>query len=369
MKILADQYLFKLHELIPDGTELTLFDPAAGFPGHAPQFDCLLIRTVTKINPQTLPEAGNLKFIGTATAGFDHIDTVHLDKLDIRYGRSAGCNARAVAEYVITCLFRWLTTREADLSRQKVGVVGCGHTGGAVIGLLKKLNIGYVPYDPPKAEADQSFHSASLEELLTCTILTFHTPLTSGGSHPTRHMCNSKWLKHPFDLIINAARGGVLNETDLIKAFQKGITEDFILDVWEGEPLFSNTMAENAFIATPHIAGYSHEAKFRASRIIVDEMCAIFNLDPKPHITHDRFDPSNAVLGHSASFSDFMWHNNQIEHYDSELRKLIGLPDKAKAEGFANLRTETTTRFEYQTILEAMDTGDPIPDEFMVFGE
>jgi erythronate-4-phosphate dehydrogenase len=369
MKILADRYLYKLDELIPDGAELTFYDPSKGFPNHAVQFDVLLVRTVTKINPNTLPEAGNLKFIGTATAGSDHIDTSHLKNLGIRFGRSAGCNARAVAEYVITCLFQWADTREADLNQKKVGVVGCGHTGGAVIELFEKLDIEYVAYDPPKAETDSAFQSANLNDLLSCNILTFHTPLTSKGSHPTRHMCNNEWFKHPFDLIINAARGGVLNEADLIRAFHKGIVGDFIIDVWENEPLFSNSIAENSFIATPHIAGYSREAKFRASQMVIEEMCTVLNMEPKTALNSAPFDPENAYLEASVSFSEFMWQNNQIELYDSELRQLIGLPDDEKSEKFASLRAETPTRYEYQTILKFLDTDAPIPDEFRVFNE
>ena len=369
MKILADQHLFKLDKLIPESAELTLFDPATGFPAYAAQFDALIIRTVTIINSQTLPVAGNLKFIGTATAGSDHIDAGHLENLGIRFGRSAGCNARAVAEYVITCMFRWADIRETDLWQKKVGVVGCGHTGGAVIDLLEKLYINYVAYDPPRAEADQAFQSAKLDDLLSRNILTFHTPLTSKGNHPTRHMCNSEWFNQPFDLIVNAARGGVLNETDLISAFHNGIVGDFIIDVWENEPLFSNSIAENAFISTPHIAGYSREAKFRASQMVIREMCSAFNIEPKSADSPDQFDPEDMVLDNSDSFSKFMWQNNQIELYDSELRKLIGLPDNPKAEDFATLRTEIPTRFEYQTILKSLDTVNQVPNAFRIFGE
>lgn len=369
MNIIADQYLYRLKELIPEGAILTTFDPKDGFPGNALDFDALLIRTVTKINADTLPVAGNLKFIGTATAGFDHMDRDHLKRLDIAFGRAAGCNARAVAEYVITCLYRWADKREADLLQKKVGIVGCGHTGGAVMELLEKLSISYLPYDPPKNEIEPAFQTASLDELLQCDILTFHTPLTAKGTHPTFHMCNARWLKHKFDLIINTARGGVVHEADLLDLYHNDLVGDFIMDVWENEPVFSNRVAENAFIATPHIAGYSREAKLRASQMVVDEMCRFFNLQPKSITVADAPDRNNLMRDEDLSFSDFMWNINQIDLYDTETRKLIGMPDELKGDGFATLRAETPTRFEYRTILESLQTDDPIPDEFKIFGE
>jgi erythronate-4-phosphate dehydrogenase len=369
MNIIADQYLYKLKELIPEGVNLTTFDPKDGFPGNAHYFDALLIRTVTKINADTLPIAGNLTFIGTATAGFDHMDRDHLKSLGITFGRAAGCNARAVAEYVITCLYRWADNREADLHQKKVGIVGCGHTGGAVMNLLEKLSISYLPYDPPKNEIEPTFQTARLDDLLQCDILTFHTPLTAKGTHPTFHMCDALWLNHKFDLIINTARGGVVQETDLLNLYHNDLVGDYILDVWETEPVFSNRVAENAFIATPHIAGYSREAKLRASQMVAEEMCRFFNLQPKSiNATHTP--PRNMLMkDEDLSFSDFMWNNNQIDLYDTETRKLIGMPDKLKGEGFATLRAETPTRFEYRTILKSLETDDPIPDEFKIFGE
>lgn len=367
MNVIADQYLYKLAELIPGTVELSTFDPNDGHPDHAVEFDALLVRTVTKINAKTLPSAGNLKFIGTATAGFDHMDTDHLKQLGITFGRAAGCNARAVAEYVITCLYHWADEKKTDLHQKKVGVVGCGHTGGALIELLKKLNISFEAYDPPKAESESDFKSASHKQLLECDILSFHTPLTTKGNNATYHMCDKTWLSHKFDLIINAARGGVVHEAELLKSYRNNLAGDYILDVWENEPFFSDEVAENAFIATPHIAGYSREAKFRASKMIVEKMCRFFDLQPKPN-TEEKKTPCNKVITDKfTSFSDFLWKNNQVQLYHDELRKLIGLPADVKENRFATLRAETSTRFEYRSILEELYGNEPVPDMFEVF--
>ncbi|MFO8127601.1 NAD(P)-dependent oxidoreductase, partial [Yoonia sp.] len=205
MKVLADKYLYKLRELIPADADLELYDPDDGFPENAKRYDALLIRTVTKINEQTLPEPGKLAFIGSATAGFDHVDVNYLNEMGVTFARSEGCNANAVAEYVITALYKWAAERGVDLSSNKVGIVGCGNTGGRVAGYLKKLGVQTVLYDPPKAKIDDDFESSSEKELLECDILTFHTPLTNSNSYPTEHMCSEEWLKHGFSLIVNTA--------------------------------------------------------------------------------------------------------------------------------------------------------------------
>src|SRR5690625_7085896 len=101
----------------------------------------MLIRTVTPIHPDTLPAAGNLKFIGTATAGYDHVDIAHLKSLGIHFSRSAGCNSNAVAEYIITALHHWAEVAEENLQEKKIGIAGMGYTGSGVARYLEKLGI------------------------------------------------------------------------------------------------------------------------------------------------------------------------------------------------------------------------------------
>lgn len=366
MNVLADQHLYKIRELIPQGVEVSLFDPENGLPGETPGFDALLIRTVTKINPQTLPRAGNLKFIGTATAGTDHLDTEHIEQLGIRWANSKGCNAQAVAEYVVTGLYKWAKEKHEDAVQKKIGIVGCGAAGGSVLKLLQKLGCQTVAYDPPKAGREPEFHSAPLDELLSCDVLTFHTPLTRDGTYPTFHLCDNTWLARGFDLIINSARGGVVKETDLVGALNSGQVRDFILDVWEGEPVFSDGMARNAFIATPHIAGYSREAKWRASEMIVQQMCEFFGI-PAPSVeSPGQYDPGD-LISKDLSFAGFLWKNHKIDLYDRELRKLIGLENHRKSAGFAKLRSETETRFEFGTIIRSIGGNIAIPQECSVF--
>src|SRR5690625_6254922 len=94
-------------------------------------------------------------------------------------------------------------------------------------------------------------------------------------------MGSSEWWEEGFDLILNAARGGVVDEQALLDARRRGRVGDYILDVWEGEPEFWDEIAAEAFIATPHIAGYSKQAKWLASKLVADQMCEFFGLEKR----------------------------------------------------------------------------------------
>jgi erythronate-4-phosphate dehydrogenase len=353
LRILADKHLYNIREMLPPEAKLTLYEPNAGLPDDATGYDALLIRTVTKINQETLPYPGKLSFIGTATAGVDHIDLNHLKKLGIRYAHSPGCNARAVGEYVLTGILRWSGLRDQSLVPFRVGIVGCGNTGSSVMELLTAFDIEYSAYDPPKQETDPNFVSASEEELLSCDILTLHTPLTHTGPYPTFHLLSKTWLNHPFRLIINASRGGVLDEQTLQEAMHRGTVRDCILDVWENEPVFSDEMADMAMIATPHIAGYSKEAKTTASRMIAEQLCEHFDLESPRFKGPEPQDQTLPDVPKNLSLSEFLWEINQTDLYDRKLRNLIGKPDTVKAKGFSHLRTSISTRYEYASLISA----------------
>lgn len=367
LRIAADQYLQNAEDLLPQGVELFRFDPSDGLPDNVTNYDALLIRTVTPINSLTLPKRGNLKFIGTATAGTDHVNRDYLEELGVEFSHSEGCNAKAVGEYVITVLYKWAEKMQIAIGDKTVGVVGCGHTGSAVIHLLKKLNIDSVAYDPPKEVRDQSFRSASVAELMRADILTFHTPLTSSGSYPTKYLCSRKWLQNGFDLIINASRGGVVNEHALFDQFNEGGVGNYILDVWEDEPFFEDKIAKYAFLATPHIAGYSVESKFRATEIVLTQLLNSFGLKPGQNANPKPYAPTGLAYSDSFSFSEFMWRNNQIYYYNTELQKLIGLPEKQKSLAFADLRSKTTLRHEYSAMLKSNGVKNKAPREFSIF--
>lgn len=344
----ADQNLYKIKELIPPQAELSLYDPSEGIP-NVSQADAMLLRTVTHLTAETFPDPpSKLKFIGTGSSGTDHLDNEHLEQKGITLASSNGCNARAVAEYVITAMLLWRESRQPNQTFGKVGVIGVGKAGSAVVDLLSGFGIDCVLYDPPRQERDPDFDSASLEEVLNCDILTFHIPLSRKGPHATHHWLDEEKLAgRSYKLIINAARGGVIDELDLMKFYVEGKIGDYILDVWEKEPDFNTEVAKHAFIATPHIAGYSEQAKVNATKMICDQLADFFDLSSGSadyeiperieDLAHIQYDLTKLIT-----------RLNPILGYDKALRDLSDRPDKGVL--FRNLRNEWPLRYEYASL-------------------
>lgn len=375
MRILADRYLFRIAEELPNSFQVDLFDPASGFPQDAVEYDALLVRTVTPLNARTLPRAGNLKFVATGTAGTDHVDSEYLKELGIHFVNAQGCNANAVAEYVFTLILWWSEERQLDLSRKKVGIVGCGNTGGRVAGYLAGAGIESVLYDPPKAEREPEFTSSSVDELLKCDLITFHTPLTEGGSDPTLNLCGNEWLSAGWELLINTSRGGVVNEEELIRAQKRGDVKDMVTDVWTGEPRFSTELLHSSLIATPHIAGYSSEAKWMASKMVADQLAQSFGEQ-----THDSgWNPAEMVSDSQKErlewvrqygtlrAGELLWKLSSIEEYDRKLRSISQLDEKERAQEFALLRSGMPLRSEFRTLFQLMSEEGPLPEIARLF--
>ena len=345
IKVLADQNLYKLPAFLPPEVELSFYDPQEKFP-DLDGYDALLIRTITKLTEHNFPELpSSLKFVGTGSSGSDHVDIDYLKLNDIEFCDAKGCNAQAVAEYVLTSLLLWSNEKGINLEKLTFGVIGAGKTGTAVSKLFKKFSLSYCFYDPLREETDSNFTSCSLEELLECDVLTFHVPLTKSGEYPTFHWLDEQKLRHnKFELIINASRGGVVKESTLIKALDSGAIGDSVVDVWEGEPNFDPELAKRAFIATPHIAGYSEQAKLNASKMISKQLCHFFGLDV-PAIDH-LYERKNIELAHlTYSLSQLLGRLHPIKEYDAVLRDLMNREDKAIL--FSKLRTDRPYRFEY----------------------
>ncbi|MFH5883078.1 4-phosphoerythronate dehydrogenase [Halalkalibaculum sp. DA3122] len=351
LTVFADQHLFKAREIVPDEIDLRFYDPEKGLPAPLDEVDALLIRTVTGINAGTLGEPPpTLKFVGTGSAGTDHVDTDFLAAHGIRFAHSAGCNARSVAEYVVTSLIIWSDRNNIDLEQEIIGIVGVGHVGTVLQQMCDDLGWQHILFDPPRAEREKAFKSAELVELLEASILTFHTPLHDHGVHSTYHWLNHEYLAdHRFKLVINTSRGGVVDEQALLRAISSGTVDDMIIDVWENEPNFDNEVAENAFIATPHIAGYSVQAKYRATKMVVDQMIEHFSLDlPVNKLTNSKeavcFEGQDIE---TLSLAQVLQQVHPVQQYADALNKLVGLAIDLKKKRFNRLRTSMPFRNEY----------------------
>ena len=363
INVVADKYLFELEDMAPDEVNLRLYDPENGLPEDLSGTHALLIRTVTPINAQTigrLPDS--LSFIGTGSAGTDHVNVELLKEKDIAFANAAGCNARSVAEYVCTALLIWADEKEVSLTEKKVGIVGVGHVGSELNQMLQKLGITTICHDPPRALRDAGFQSASKSEVLDADILTLHTPLITSGKYPTYHWLNEEKLSNrQFDMVLNTARGGVVDEQALLKAQSEGNVGDFVIDVWENEPNFNDAVAKAAFLFTPHIAGYSIQAKQRATYMILEAMCKHFSISlKKPSFAQNNTKIEAQPLDFtSLSLSDILKTLHPITQYQKELSKVVGKQESIKKNTFNKIRATFPLRSEY-----AYMNFPPLPNKY-----
>jgi len=349
INVLADRHLVNIRSYLPENINLQLFDPDAGLPPEINRANGLLVRTVIPINKKTLsPVPENLSFVGSASAGFDHVDLDYLQQHNIQFGHSPGCNARSVAEYVATALLLWANERDKNLNALSVGIIGVGNVGTQVAQILNELAIPHVTYDPPREHRDPGFESAKIDKVLNCDILTFHTPLTMKTEYATYHWLNANRLENQvFHLIINSSRGGVLHEQAVLQAKKEGRIRDLVIDVWEDEPEFHLDTAWEAFLKTPHIAGYSVQAKNNASRIVANNMLEHFGLEQP---TTDPTGPPRIFEGPAGAFdslSELLTELHPIRKYEKRLIEIIEEHPSDRGPKFNELRATYPLRQEF----------------------
>jgi erythronate-4-phosphate dehydrogenase len=184
-----------------------------------------------------------------------------------------------VAQYVFGSIAQIIGRK--SLAGLTLGVVGVGHVGSIVERWGRQLGLNLLLCDPPRAAAEGSDAFVDIAEIAEkCDIITFHTPLTKDGDHPTYHILNEELLNRMKrqPLVINSARGGVVDTPALIRAIDNGTVRAVAIDCWEGEPAISLQLLERAVVATPHIAGYSREGKIRATAMAVEAFTCHFKL-------------------------------------------------------------------------------------------
>lgn len=252
-------------------------------PADVKDADALIVRTRTHCCRELL-EGSAVKFIVTATIGYDHLDTAYLDSAGIEWTNCPGCNASSVAQYVRSSLL--LLARAGVLSLDpscKVGIVGVGHVGTLVADVCRSLGCSVLLCDPPRAaRGEQGFVPMSDIEA-QCDVVTFHVPLTRDGSCPTFHLGDAAFFARlrRKPVVFNTSRGAVVDNEAWVSALDTGQIRAAVVDTWEHEPDVSRALLQRAFIATPHIAGYSADGKANATRMALTALCRYFGVQPR----------------------------------------------------------------------------------------
>ncbi|PLW83291.1 hypothetical protein CWI75_07775 [Kineobactrum sediminis] len=240
--------------------------------------DVLLVRSVTPVNEQLLADTP-VRFVGTATAGLDHVDTAWLAARGIAFAAAPGANANSVVEYVLAVIAGVDDVLERLLAGGRVGIVGYGHVGRSLAQRLGAVGIASLQYDP-WLDADTLPEPAALAEVLDCSVVSLHTSLTRAPPWPSYHLLAAPELAtmDAKTLLINASRGPVIDNTALLARLQQSQPPRCALDVWEAEPLVPPALLAAARYGTAHIAGYSHDAKLAATRMLAEALATRFNL-------------------------------------------------------------------------------------------
>ena len=248
--------------------------------------DALIIRTRTHCDAQLL-KGSNVKFVATATIGYDHIDTTFMEQAGIKWINCPGCNASSVAQYIDAVLTLIKTEKHIDIQKQTIGIVGCGHVGKKVVEVAKRKGMNILICDPPRSDAEGEKGFVSMEQIAKeADIITFHVPLTKEGRYPTYHLANETLFdnlsKRP--IIINSSRGAVVDNEALLYAINYNKVKDAVIDTWENEPNINKELLKRVWIGTPHIAGYSADGKTNADNMVISALCEFFSLPKQPAI-------------------------------------------------------------------------------------
>ncbi|TKI03847.1 4-phosphoerythronate dehydrogenase PdxB [Martelella alba] len=325
----------------------------------------LMVRSVTRVDAALLQGAG-VKFVGTATAGTDHVDTAWLAGAGIGFSGAPGCNAVAVVEYVFSALLMLAERDGFSLRDKTVGIVGAGNVGGRLHRRLQALGIRTLLCDPPLADQGRTGPFYPLEKLVSeADILTFHTPLTSSGPYATWHAVNDDLLAAlpSGRILINACRGAVVDNAALLQALTRGKDLRVVLDVWEPEPALSLPLLERVAVGTPHIAGYTLEGKARGttqvfeaySRFLGRPMsAAVDDVLPPPAVERIRI---RGALD-EAMLKRLTHLVYDVRRDDAALRRVAAVPG-----GFDRLRKQYQERREWSSL--RVDADDPAVAELL----
>ncbi len=323
--------------------------------------DALLVRTRTCCNEELLKNS-TVRFVGTATIGYDHIDTHWCETHGITWKNAPGCNARSVNQYIASVLLHLARTLGFSLKDRTLGVIGVGNVGSKIVHTAELLGMKVYLCDPPRVRNEGTCGFISMDGILReCDILTFHVPLLTGSSDTTFHMINSELLSkvNPGTIIINSSRGEVANTQSLKTALSNKTIDALVLDVWENEPDIDLELLKVCSIATPHIAGYSTDGKANGTAMVVRELSKIFCLGLEDWTPEQIPQPENAEIhidcsGMSAEaiIEKAVMHTYDVKQDDIRLRQHTA--DFEKLRGDYPLRREFTA---YSVILE--NSKDP----------
>ena len=274
----------------------SLADNQEKIPDMMKDIKAIIVRNRTQVNKNLLNRSPNLLCVGRLGVGLDNIDLETCKERNLKVYPATGANSNGVVEYVLTSALvllrgafnkteemvsgKWPREQSSgnEITGKVLGLVGFGEIAQKTANLAKNFNMQIMAFDPfldKKSSAWNNVENVNLEELLrNSDVISVHTPLNEG----THHLINSTNLNFmkKTAVIINAARGGVIDDKALSEKLRKNEIKGAALDVYETEPMDINSGSYfhnlKNVILTPHIAGVTEESNVNVSAMIANKI-------------------------------------------------------------------------------------------------
>jgi erythronate-4-phosphate dehydrogenase len=314
--------------------------------------DILFVRSETRINASLLRGTA-VRFVGTATIGTDHVDLEYLKRNDIAFASCPGSNANSVAEYVLAAMLEVGSLCGFSLPGKTMGIVGHGNTGSRVAQKAEAIGMNVLLNDPPLARATGDSRYLSLDVLMGADIVSLHVPLTTTGEDATFHLFDGRRLSamKAESVLINSSRGAVVETRALKSALARKHFRACVLDVWEHEPTIDTELLSLVTLATPHIAGYSHDGKLNATAMLQQALSEFLH-QPLEHAPRVAAELKEVVLPGDKRKPEELLRYAVRECYnilsdDQRLRELLRMPEERRPDFFRELRAKYPKRREF----------------------
>ncbi|MCD8202073.1 MAG: 4-phosphoerythronate dehydrogenase [Prevotella sp.] len=287
MKIVIDAKIPYIREAISKITDNAVYINGIDIrPDDVCDADALIVRTRTHCD-EALLGGSRVRFLATATIGYDHIDTDYMQRAGIEWMSCPGCNSSSVAQYIKSVLILLKREKNFKLEGKTMGIVGCGNVGTKVAHVAADFGMRVLVCDPPRKDRGDEGNFVEMSDIeKESDIITFHVPLTRQGKYATFHLADtgffSRLERRP--IIINTSRGSVVDNIALLDAINYNNVHDVVIDTWENEPKINPDLLQRVWLGTPHIAGYSADGKVNADNMVLKGLCHHFGIKNCPHI-------------------------------------------------------------------------------------
>ena len=341
MKVVCDSHIPFLEGALEPYCDVAYASGQDIGPDMVKDADALIVRTRTRCDSKLL-EGTKVRFIATATIGYDHIDTQWCTSHGIRWTNAPGCNSWSVQQYIGSLLVTMSRSLGFTFRDKTLGVVGVGNVGSKVARLAALLGFRVLLCDPPRARREGSGQFVTLDEIIgRSDIITLHVPLTRDGEDATFHMFDASRLAamNSSQILINSSRGEVVDGAALKNALAQKKILAASLDVWENEPHIDPELLSLLFTGTPHIAGYSVDGKATGTTMSVQALGKFFDLpcrdwevtEVPPSLQPLEFSIDTAGKTPQEVLADAILHTYDIKADDAALRASVATFEKQRS--------------------------------------